>query len=75
MAELPRFIKDVFDAFLVYGILAHGNLRQCCGECGDDKLLAFSCRGNGRCRCRSRCACCWPLPGSRPTKAMAASSR
>jgi len=29
--ELPRFIKDDFDAFLDYGILAHGFLRLRCG--------------------------------------------
>ena len=33
-AELPRFIKDEFDAFL---------------ECGHDKLLAFSCKRRGFC--------------------------
>ena len=45
--ELPRFIKDEFDAFLECGILAHGFLR--CGECGHDKLLAFSCKRRGFC--------------------------
>jgi hypothetical protein len=43
-AELPRFIKDEFDAFLECGILAHGFLRLRCAECGHDKLLAFSCK-------------------------------
>jgi len=43
-AELPRFVKDEFDAFLECGILAHGFLRLRCGECGHDKLLAFSCK-------------------------------
>ncbi len=42
--ELPRFIKDEFDAFIECGIPAHGFLRLRCGECGHDKLLAFSCR-------------------------------
>ena len=37
-AELPRFIKDEFDAFLECGILAHGFLWLRCGECGHDKL-------------------------------------
>jgi hypothetical protein len=41
-SELPRFIKDEFDALLECGILAHGFLRLRCGECGHDKLLAFS---------------------------------
>lgn len=42
-AELPRFINCEFDAFFECGILAHGFLRlRCCGECGHDKLRAFS---------------------------------
>ena len=48
-AELPRFIKDEFDAFLECGILARGFLRLSCGECGHDKLLAFSCKRRGFC--------------------------
>jgi uncharacterized protein (DUF983 family) len=48
-AELPRFIKDEFDAFLDCGILARGFLRLRCGECGHDKLLAFSCKRRGFC--------------------------
>jgi hypothetical protein len=48
-AELPRFIRDEFDAFLDCGILAHGFLRLRCGECGHDKLLAFSCKRRGFC--------------------------
>jgi hypothetical protein len=60
-AELPRFIKDEFDALLECGILAHGFLRLRCGECGHDKLLAFSCERRGFCpfygaRCMSRTA-------------------
>lgn len=43
-AELPRFIKDGFDAFLECGILAHRFLRLRCSECGKDKLPAFSCK-------------------------------
>jgi hypothetical protein len=48
-AELPRFIKDEFEAFLECGILAHGFLRLRCGECGHDKLLAFSRKRRGFC--------------------------
>jgi hypothetical protein len=48
-AELPRFINDEFEAFLECGILAHGFLRLRCGECGHDKLLAFSCKRRGFC--------------------------
>jgi hypothetical protein len=48
-AELPRFIKDEFEVFLECGILAHGFLRLRCGDCGHDKLLAFSCKRRGFC--------------------------
>ena len=48
-AELPRFIKDEFDAFLECGILAHGFLRLRCGECGHDKVLVFCCKRRGFC--------------------------
>src|SRR4051812_18844135 len=48
-ARLPGFIKDEFDAFLECGILAHGFLRLRCGDCGHDKLVAFSCKRRGFC--------------------------
>jgi hypothetical protein len=48
-ADLPQFIKDEFDAFLECGILAHGFLRLRCGDCGHDKLVAFSCKRRGSC--------------------------
>jgi uncharacterized protein (DUF983 family) len=47
--DLPQFVKDEFDAFLECGILAHGFLRLRCGECGHDKLVAFSCKRRGIC--------------------------
>ena len=31
------------------GILAHGFLRLRCGDCGHDKLVAFSCKRRGFC--------------------------
>ena len=48
-ANLPQFVKDEFDAFLECGILAHGFLRLRCGDCGHDKLVAFSCKRRGFC--------------------------
>ena len=48
-SELPGFIKDEFDGFLECGILAHGFLRLRCGDCGHNKLLAFSCKRRGFC--------------------------
>jgi hypothetical protein len=41
-AQLPRFIKDEFDAFLECGILAHGLLRLRCDDCAHGRLQAFS---------------------------------
>jgi len=48
-ADLPQFVKDEFDPFLECGILAHGFLRLRCGDCGNDKLVAFSCTRRGFC--------------------------
>lgn len=48
-ADLPQFVKDECDAFLECGILAHGLLRLRCGDCGHDKLVAFSCKRRGFC--------------------------
>ena len=48
-ADLPQFVKDEFDAFLEFGILAHGFLRLRCGDCGHDKLVAYSCKRRGFC--------------------------
>jgi hypothetical protein len=42
-------MKDEFDAYVECGILAHGFLRLCIGECGQVKLLAFSCKLRGFC--------------------------
>ena len=49
---LPQFVRDDFDAFLELGILAQSflRLRLRCGDCGYDKLVAFSCKRHG---CRS----------------------
>ena len=48
-ASLPEFVKEEFDAFLECGILAHGFLRLRCGDCGHEKLVAFSCKRRGFC--------------------------
>ena len=48
-AGLPQFVRDEFDAYLEYGILAPGFLRLRCADCGHDKLLAFSCKRRGFC--------------------------
>ena len=54
-ADLPRFVKDEFDAFLQCGILAQGFLSLRYGDCGHDKLVTFSCKRRGFCpSCEAR---------------------
>ncbi len=38
-----------FEAYLRCGILAHGFLRARCQDCGDSRLVAFSCKRRGFC--------------------------
>jgi hypothetical protein len=46
---LPRFIIAEIEAFLRCGILAHGFLRVRCEDCGEHRLVAFSCKRRGFC--------------------------
>jgi hypothetical protein len=46
---LPRFVETEFRAFLRCGWLAGGFARFRCTGCGDDRLVAFSCKGRGFC--------------------------
>ncbi|MEQ1898075.1 MAG: transposase [Vicinamibacterales bacterium] len=46
---LPRFVEKEFEAFLRCGWLAGGFARFRCGDCGTDRLVAFSCKGRGFC--------------------------
>ncbi|WP_156373147.1 transposase zinc-binding domain-containing protein [Pseudorhodoferax sp. Leaf267] len=43
-ADVPRFIKDEFDAFLEWATQAHGLLKLRCARCGHCNLLAFNCK-------------------------------
>jgi hypothetical protein len=47
--DLPKFVRREFDTFLGCGILQNGFLRVRCQDCGDDRLVAFSCKGRGFC--------------------------
>jgi hypothetical protein len=48
----PEFVRKDFERYLACGILAHGFSRLRCPSCGDEKLVAFS--------CKSRiCPSCW----------------
>jgi putative transposase/transposase-like zinc-binding protein len=46
---LPRFVEAEFERYLACGILAHGFARVRCERCGDELLVAFSCKGRGFC--------------------------
>jgi hypothetical protein len=46
---VPRFVERELRAFLGCGILAHGFVRLRCGACGQERLVAFSCKGRGFC--------------------------
>ena len=54
-ANLPRFVAGEFERYLGCGILANGFARVLCQACGDELLVAFSCKGRGFCpSCTSR---------------------
>src|SRR5712692_1648874 len=54
-ASLPRFVVGEFERYLACGILAHGFALVRCAACGDELLVAFSCKGRGFCpSCTSR---------------------
>ncbi|TMB35759.1 MAG: transposase, partial [Deltaproteobacteria bacterium] len=48
-AGLPRFVVSEFERYLACGILANGFARVRCASCGDEMLVAFSCKGRGFC--------------------------
>jgi hypothetical protein len=46
---LPGFVEQEFRHFLRCGLLCHGFARFQCSHCGDDLLVAFSCKRRGFC--------------------------
>ena len=46
---LPRFVIAEFERYLRCGILAYGFARVRCARCGDEALVAFSCKERGIC--------------------------
>lgn len=46
---LPLFIERTFRNYLACGIAAHGFVRVHCDQCGDDRVVAFSCKRRGVC--------------------------
>jgi hypothetical protein len=45
----PRFVEREFEKFLACGLLCRGFVRVRCGDCGDQRLVAFSCKTRGFC--------------------------
>jgi hypothetical protein len=48
-AGLPRFVASDFERYLRCGILAYGFARVRCGACGEELLVAFSCKSRSIC--------------------------
>jgi hypothetical protein len=46
---LPRYVERELAAYLRCGILAHGVTRVHCQSCGDEIVVAFSCKRRGIC--------------------------
>ena len=54
--DMPRFVKVEFDALRECGVLTHGFLHLLCGDCGQDKRIAFFCKQRGSCPpCGAHC--------------------
>ncbi len=52
---VPAWVEEDFRRYLGCGILARGFARVRCGDCGQERLLAFSCKGRGVCpSCNAR---------------------
>ena len=43
--RLPAFVKEEFEAYLGCGLLSRGCLHVRCEQCGDEMVVAFSCKG------------------------------
>ena len=43
--RLPAFVQDEFEAYLGCGLLSRGCLHVRCEQCGDEMVVAFSCKG------------------------------
>ncbi len=46
---IPNYVERDLRKFLECGILAHGFARARCDDCGEDFLVAYSCKGQGVC--------------------------
>ncbi len=46
---LPEYVLEEFEAYLKCGVPAFGFLRLKCGDCQEEKIVAFSCKKRGFC--------------------------
>jgi hypothetical protein len=46
---LPKFVVREFEAYLECGLLEHGLVHLRCGQCGEELVVAFSCKRRGFC--------------------------
>lgn len=47
--KVPRFVEREFRSYLQCGILAYGFVRVRCDDCGNDRVVAFACKGRAFC--------------------------
>lgn len=52
--RLPAFVTEEFEAYLGCGLLSRGCLHVRCEQCGDEMVVAFSCKGRFCPSCGSR---------------------
>lgn len=58
--RFPEHARKELSAYLDCGLLCRGLARLRCGECGESRLVAFSCKGRGfcpSCLAAGFCAC------------------
>jgi hypothetical protein len=56
--DLPRYAEDELRRYLRCGVLAHGFVRVACRVCGEEVLVAYSCKCRGACpSCCARRMC------------------
>ncbi len=48
-SDVPRYVRAELDGFVRCGVPAYGFARVHCRSCGDDFVVAFSCKGRGFC--------------------------
>jgi hypothetical protein len=56
--DLPRYVEEELRRYLRCGIVAHGFLRVVCSTCGQEIVVAYSCKCRGACpSCSARRMC------------------